>query len=173
MHQMGIYYCYYYYQYYYCYYHYYYYDYYYGDDDDNEDDYVLGESKNPSKEQSTAETKANTKCITTSTTSTQHAGRPAEYDHVIAISCVTPDRERERESFLMVQPANDRGTNLPLPSVFHCCLRSQEFLMGCLRLRGSARSMDVAKLMYDQVMVFELLGISGDAVPKETVDSFV
>ena len=45
--------------------------------------------------------------------------------------------------------------------------------MGCLRLRGSARSMDVAKLMYDQVMVFELLGISGDAVPKETVDSFV
>lgn len=49
----------------------------------------------------------------------------------------------------------------------------QEFLMGCLRLRGSARSMDVAKLMYDQVMVFELLGISGDAVPKETADSFV
>ena len=45
--------------------------------------------------------------------------------------------------------------------------------MGCLRLRGSARSMDVAKLMYDQVMVFELLGISGDEVPKETVDSFV
>jgi len=26
----------------------------------------------------------------------------------------------------------------------------EEFLMGCLRLRGSARSMDVAKLMYDQ-----------------------
>ena len=42
----------------------------------------------------------------------------------------------------------------------------EEFLLGCLRLRGQARAMDIAKLMYDQSWLVKssgrLLGVIKD-----------
>jgi len=34
----------------------------------------------------------------------------------------------------------------------------EEFLMGCLRLRGQARAMDMAKLMFDQTWLIKSQG---------------
>ena len=42
------------------------------------------------------------------------------------------------------------GETVFIPTKSCCCPKVDEFFYGCLRFRGSARAMDVAKIIQDQ-----------------------